>query len=83
MRLSDELVIAVLCAIYDKCNFSTNCHIPPEAILKSFPSEIRGIIKKAIRLAQRKGLIYRKGGTKSYGLTKEALLIVREKCVEE
>ena len=82
IKVSDKVVIAVVCAIYDYCNYSTSCHIPPEAIASQFPTDLRGIVKKAIKLAWKKGLIYRKGGGKSYGLNKTAYEIIKEYCIE-
>jgi hypothetical protein len=78
----DRWVIAVLCAIYDTCGFSTSCHIPPEAITSKFSKDLRGFAKKAIKSACRKGLIYRKGGGKSYGLNKIAFELIRKHCKE-
>jgi len=78
----DRWVKAVLCAIYFKCGFSTKCHIPIEAIERRFQPAVRDKIKDAIKEAERRGLIYRKGGTKSYGLTKLGLSkISREECL--
>ncbi len=53
-----------------------------EAITSKFRSDLRGYVKKALRRAVALGLLYRKGGTKSYGLTKEGLRIVKEFCIE-
>jgi len=75
-------VIAVVCAVYDKCGYSTHCHIPPEAITSKFRSDPRGYVKKALRRAVTLGLLYRKGGTKSYGLTVQGLRLVKEFCIE-
>jgi len=78
----DPWVIAVICAVYDKCDYSMHRHIPPEAITSKFRSDLRGYVKKALRRAVALGLLYRKGGTKSYGLTKQELRIVKEFCIE-
>ena len=78
----DELITLVVCVIYSFCDFSTGCHIPIEAIRKQIKDpEIP--FKKVLRKAEARGLIYRKGGTKSYGLTKSGLDLVREACVSE
>ncbi len=78
----DPWVIAVVCAVYDKCNYSIHCHIPLEAIASRFRTDLRGFVKKAVKRAVTLGLLYRKGGTKSYGLTKEGFQVVKEFCIE-
>ena len=82
MSRLDPWVIAVLLAVYDKCNFSPRCHIPIEAITRQFRKDLRGFVKNAVKEAVRKGYLYRRGGTKSYGLTKEGIQLVKEKCLE-
>lgn len=72
----------ILCALYRLCVASTRCHVPREAILSKVPPWLRGYYKRFIREAERLGLIYRKGGTKSYGLTKAGVAVARRECVE-
>ncbi len=79
----DFWLIPTLCAIYSYCGLSTGCHIPVEAIKKQLLQEAWGFLKRILRKAESEGLIYRKGGTKSYGLTKSGLDLVREACVGE
>ena len=79
----DFWLIPTLCAIYSYCGLSTSCHIPAEAIRKQLPQEAWDFLKKILRKAEALGLIYRKGGTKSYGLTKNGLSLVKEACLSE
>ena len=73
----------VLCALYRLTGESIHAHYPLEAVLRKVNPAIRGDVKRGIRQLERQGLVYRKGGTKSYGLTQEGLEKAREECMEE
>ena len=51
IKASDQVVIAVVCAIYDFCNYSTSCHIPLEAISSHFPTDLRGDCKESNKVS--------------------------------
>ena len=78
----DELITLVVCVIYSYCDFSKGCHIPIEAIQRQI-KDPQIPFRKVLRKAEARGLIYRKGGTKSYGLTKNGLSLVKEACLSE
>ena len=73
----------VLCALYRLTGETTHAHYPLEAIMRKLPPAMRGTVKRALKQLEAEGLIYRKGGTKSYGLTREGLERAREACLEE
>ncbi len=81
-RISREHLSMVLCALYRFCR-SPHCHVPPEAVARVLPKHMRGVVARALRELERRGLVYRKGGTKSYGLTREGLEKAREWCTED
>ena len=74
---------AVLCSLYNKCSPTTHCHLPGEYIVKALPRHARGHGWKALEKLRRRGLIYQKGGTDSYGLTREGINMAREICRED
>ena len=74
---------AVLCALYIKCYNSIHCHVPLEAVKAKLRRELWPILRRTLRELERKGLVYRKGGTKSYGLTREGTRRAREICFIE
>lgn len=77
----DEATLTrILCGLYRLCGDTTHCHIPGEAIARKLPRHDRGKAWKALRQLERQGLVYRKGGTDSYGLTREGLERAREAC---
>ncbi len=82
-RVEPEHLQAVLCSLYRLCGESTRCHVPGEAITRTLPKHQRGAAWKALKQLVRQGLVYRKGGTDSYGLTREGLERAREACLEE
>ena len=74
---------AVLCALYAKCNGSTHCHVPLEAIKVKLRKELWPILRRALRELVVEGLVYEKRhgkGRGSYGLTKEGVRRAREIC---
>ena len=74
---------AVLCALYAKCNGSIHCHVPLEAIKTKLRRELWPTLRRTLRELEKRGLIYRKGGTKSYGLTREGVQRAHEICLIE
>lgn len=82
-KLKEYELEAVLCALYAKCGDSIYCHVPLEAIKAKLRRDLWPILRRALRELEKKGLIYRKGGTKSYGLTREGVRKAREVCFIE
>ncbi len=82
-RLEEWILDQILCALYKLTGESTHAHYPLEAVLRKIPPAIRGDVRQGIKQLERQGLVYRKGGTKSYGLTREGLERAREACLEE
>ena len=79
-RISREQLNRVLCALYKLTGSSPNAHYPLEAIMRKLHPRLRGTTRRAIRELEKQGLVYRKGGTDSYGLTREGIEKARELC---
>ncbi|MEB3860635.1 MAG: hypothetical protein GSR84_00260 [Desulfurococcales archaeon] len=82
-RKDEDTLRRTLCSLYQICGDSTHCHVPGEAIAGKAPKHERGQIWRALKKLVRQGLVYRKGGTDSYGLTREGLERAREECMEK
>ncbi len=83
LKASRRHMKRVLCALYRLTGETTHAHYPLEAIMRKLPPAMRDTVKRALKQLEAEGLVYRKGGTKSYGLTQEGLEKVREICIEE
>ena len=83
-RLDPRTLVLVLCTLYFLTGESIHARYPIEAIMRRTPPEYRGLVKKALEELRRRGLVYMAGGKgKTYGLTRDGLERVREKCMEE
>ncbi len=74
---------AIICALFSACHGSPKRHVPPEAIKAKMSKEARPYFKSALKWALRVGIAYRKGGTKSYGITKYGIRLAIKECFEE
>ena len=77
-RVEPEHLQAVLCALYRLCGPTTKCHVPGEAVARKLPKHMRGVTWKALEELRRRGLVYQKGGTESYGLIRKGVNVARE-----
>ena len=81
-----EMEKAILMRLFDKCGFSTKCHIPEEAFLRGLlrekmGKEARKEIKKSFRKLINKGYIgVKKTGRsrETYSLTRRGVRVVKE-----
>ena len=80
-----EALHAVLCALHRLCGASTRCHVPPEAVTRKLPPELRGQAARALRRLAAMGLVWVKThgpGRRSYGLTREGVRLAKQLCGE-
>ncbi|MEB3779429.1 MAG: hypothetical protein GSR85_04275 [Desulfurococcales archaeon] len=82
-KISQRQLDRTLCALYKLTGESLHAHYPLEAVMRKLPPHLRGAVKRAIKQLEKMGLVYRKGGTRSYGITREGLERAREVCMGE
>lgn len=75
-----ELIdIATIKALAEACNYSPHAHPPEHAILRRFPTNLHGDVRKSLKKLYKKNLCFKHptGSETTYNITKEGITLAR------